>query len=67
MFIQGQHIGVSETTYQQLRQANDLEKQPLHLKKGSGMSFINRQLVSVDNRSIGTRKAFDRGYELGHH
>ena len=51
MFIQGQHIGVSETTYQQLRQANDLEKQPLHLKKGQ-WHVVYQQAISIRGQPI---------------
>ncbi|MGJ0915737.1 hypothetical protein ACR77M_08465 [Enterococcus avium] len=51
MFIQGQHIGVSETTYQQLRQANDLEKQPLHLKKGK-WHVVYQQAISIRGQPI---------------
>jgi len=51
MFIQGQHIGISETTYQQLRQANELEKQPLHLKKGQ-WHVVYQQAISIRGQPI---------------
>ena len=49
--VVGQHIGVSETTYQQLRQANDLEKQPLHLKKGQ-WHVVYQQAISIRGQPI---------------
>ncbi|MDU5333900.1 hypothetical protein [Enterococcus sp.] len=51
MFIQGQHIGISESTYQQLRQANNLDKQPLQLKKGQ-WHVVYQQAISIRGQPI---------------
>ncbi|BBM19836.1 hypothetical protein G15_3517 [Enterococcus avium] len=51
MFIQGQHIGISETTYQQLRQANKLEPHPLNLKKGQ-WHVVYQQAISIRGQPI---------------
>ncbi|MBX8935823.1 hypothetical protein [Enterococcus gilvus] len=51
MFIQGQHIGISETTYQQLRQANGLKRQPLHLRKGL-WHVVYQQAISIRGQPI---------------
>lgn len=51
MFIQGQHMGISESTYQQLRQVNDLAKQPLHLKKGQ-WHVVYQQAISIRGQPI---------------
>ncbi|MGM0337737.1 hypothetical protein [Candidatus Enterococcus murrayae] len=51
MFIQGQHIGISETSYQQLRQANKLAKHPLHLKKGQ-WHVVYQQSISIRGQPI---------------
>ena len=51
MFIQGQHIGVSESTYQQLRQANNLKEHPLRLKKGQ-WHVVYQQAISNRGQPI---------------
>ncbi|MBU5359955.1 hypothetical protein KQI58_02540 [Enterococcus raffinosus] len=51
MFIQGQHIGVSESTYQQLRQANNLKEHPLRLKKGQ-WHVVYQQAISIRGQPI---------------
>lgn len=51
MFIQGQHIGISETTYQQLRQANGLNPQPLQLNKGQ-WHVVYQQAISIRGQPI---------------
>ncbi|MBO1306164.1 hypothetical protein JZO70_08330 [Enterococcus sp. 669A] len=51
MFIQGQHVGVSETTYQLLRQEVGLEKRPLHLT-GDQWHVVYQQAVSVQAQPI---------------
>lgn len=51
MFIQGQHIGISETTYQQLRQANELENHPLDLKMGQ-WHVVYQQAISIRAQPI---------------
>ncbi|MGX7204634.1 hypothetical protein [Enterococcus pingfangensis] len=51
MFIQGQHIGISESTYQQLRQAKHLDKRPLNLKKGQ-WHVVYQQAISIRGQPI---------------
>lgn len=51
MFIQGQHIGVSESTYQQLRQVNNLKEHPLRLKKGQ-WHVVYQQAISIRGQPI---------------
>lgn len=51
MFIQGQHIGISEATYQQLRQMNHLGKNPLGLKKGQ-WHVVYQQAISIRGQPI---------------
>lgn len=51
MYIQGQHIGISEATYQKLRQQVGLEKRPLHLKKDH-WHVVYQQAISIQAQPI---------------
>lgn len=51
MYIQGQHMGISETTYQKLREQVGLEKQPLNLKKDQ-WHIVYQQAISVQAQPI---------------
>lgn len=51
MYIQGQHTGISETTYQELRKKIGLKKQPLNLKKGN-WHVVYQQSLNIQAQPI---------------
>lgn len=51
MYIQGQHVGISEATYQKLRTQVGLKKRPLHLKKDQ-WHVVYQQAISIQAQPI---------------
>ncbi|MGG5318652.1 hypothetical protein [Enterococcus sp. AZ072] len=51
MIIQGQHVGISEDTYQLLRKKIGMNEQPLHLAKGF-WHVVYQQTISIQAQPI---------------